>query len=321
MLFAPPALTRVSQQNIGATAEACVADGLCVPADVLTQGLALAATLAFAVAVLMALSRLYDAADALAAERERTRLERDAFATFVDSVASIDPQNPGLTDGGPTTVDAGHGGTLSHVVDAYRDTVLAVPHYDDEYDDTLAEHMAAEFGDDVALAVRNGAILSPQLQQTLCARGTQAKQRRDRLLSAIDAEDDSLSACTRTLREIDDDLDAVEADVAAVDRVVDDATTGADADVPASTVDREDLVHDWHTVHGRREELVSLLESRQSAIHEQRHVVGQGDGPTALYEYVYDALPSSYPVLSVGTHLLERTRSLRRNVSRSLVRH
>jgi len=319
MFFAPPALTRVSQQKIGATAEACVADGVCVPADVLTQGLALAATLAFAVAVLMALSRLYDAADALAAERKRTRRERDAFETFVDSVAGINPQSPGLTDGGPTTVEGNHGGTLSHVVDAYRDTVLDVPHYDAEYDDTLAEHMAAEFGDDVALAVRNGAVMSPQLQQTLCTRGKQAMLRRERLLSALDAEEDSLSACTKTLKEVDEALEAVSSDV---DAVTDEVAAAHEAtEEPAASMERDDLVHDWHAVQERRDELVSLLESRQEAIHEQRHVVGQGDGPTALYEYVYGALPSSYPVLSVGTRLLGRTRSLRRDVSRCLVRH
>ena len=300
MTLSSPGLTRVSQQRIGATGETCLAEGLCVPADVLTHALAAVATVLFAAAVLLALSRLHDAVDALDAERDRTRRERDAFAAFVDAVASIDSENPRLTDGGPMAVNASRAGRLSDVVDAYRSTVMAVPHYDDEYDDSLVEHMAAEFGDDVALAVQNGAILSPQLKRTLRASALQAKQRRERLLAALDAEGESLSSCTRTLAEVDDAL----------------ADVDPDPDRP-----RADLIADWQAVQRTRDTTVSLLESRQDAIHEQRHVVGQAGGPTTLYEYVYGDLPSTYPVLSLGTTAVDRTRSLRRRLSGSLVEH
>lgn len=300
MSLSSPGLTRVSQQQIGATGEPCLADGLCVSADVLTHALAAVATLLFAAAVLLALSRLHDAVDALDAERERTQRERDAFDAFLDAVAAIDSETPRLTDGGSMTVNGARDGRLASVLDAYRDTVMAVEHYDDEYDDSLAEHMAAEFGDDVALAVQNGAILSPQLKRTLRASALQARQRRERLLAALDAEAESLSECQRTLSDVEDSLSDVDADA---DRA------------------RADLVADWQTVQATRDTTVSLLESRQHDIHEQRHVVGQAGGPTTLYEYVYGALPSSYPVLSVGTSALERTRSLRRRLSRALVEH
>jgi hypothetical protein len=298
MVSGQPALTRVSQQQIGATSDTCLVDGVCVPADVLTHALAVTATAAFAIAVLLALSRLHQAVDALDAERDRTRAERDAFDRFVERISGIDPESPGLTDGGPKVVTGREPGRLSEVVDAYRDTIMSLEHYDDEYDDTLAEHMAAEFGEDVALAVANGAILSPQLQRTLCRTGTHAKERRDRLLSALDSETDSLADAMATLRELDADLEAVDA---SADR------------------DREALVGDWHVVRDVDDRTVSLLEARQHDIHQQRHVVGHGDGPTALYEYVYGGLPSTYPVLSAGTRLLDRTRSLRRKLSRSYV--
>ncbi|MFC6953400.1 DUF7260 family protein [Halorubellus litoreus] len=302
MSLSSPGLTRVSQQQIGATGETCLAEGLCVPADVLTHALAAVATVLFAAAVLLALSRLHDAADALDAEQDRTQRERDAFAAFVDALAGIDSENPRLTDGGPMTVTGSRTGRLPDVVDAYRRTVMDVPHYDDEYDDSLAEHMAAEFGDDVALAVQNGAILSPQLKRTLHASALQAKQRRERLLAALDAEQESLSSCTRTLAEVDETLSGVNPD--------------PDPDRP-----RADLIADWHAIQATRDTTVSLLESRQADIHEQRHVVGQAGGPTTLYEYVYGDLPSSYPVLSLGTTAVEETRSLRRRVSRGLVEH
>ncbi|WP_323676379.1 hypothetical protein [Halorubellus sp. PRR65] len=300
MTLSSPGLTRVSQQQIGATGETCLAEGLCVPADVLTQALAAVATVLFAAAVLLALSRLHDAVDALDAERDRTRRERDAFAAFVDAVAGIDSEDPRLTDGGPTTVTGSRTGRLPDVLEAYRRTVMDVPHYDDEYDDSLVEHMAAEFGDDVALAVQNGAILSPQLKRTLRASAMQAKQRRERLLAALDAEQESLSTCTRTLSEVDETLSDVD---------------------PSLDRPRADLIAEWQAIQATRDTTVSLLQSRQDDIHEQRHVVGQAGGPTTLYEYVYGDLPSSYPVLSLGTTAVEETRSLQRRLSRALVEH
>ncbi|WP_227131058.1 DUF7260 family protein [Halorubellus salinus] len=300
MSLSSPGLTRVSQRQIGATGETCLAEGLCVPADVLTQALAAVATVLFAAAVLLALSRLHDAVDALDAERDRTQSERDAFAAFVDALSGIDSENPRLTDGGPMTATGSRVGRLTDVVDAYRQTVMDVPHYDDEYDDSLVEHMAAEFGDDVALAVQNGAILSPQLKRTLHASALQAKQRRERLLAALDAEQESVSSCTRTLADVDETLSDVD---------------------PNPDRPRADLIADWQAIQSTRDTTVSLLESRQADIHEQRHVVGQAGGPATLYEYVYGDLPSSYPVLSLGTSAVEETRSLRRRVSRVLVEH
>lgn len=295
-----PGLTQVSQQQIGATGERCVANGLCVSADVITHALAALATVFFALAVLLALSRLHDAVDALDAEHDRTSRERDAFAAFVETVSEIDAENPRLTDGGSMAVNGTQAGRLSKVVDAYRETVMAVDHFDDEYDDTLPEHMAAEFGNDVALAVQNGAILSPQLKRTLRASGLQAKQRRERLLAALDAESESLTERSRTLSTVDETLEGVD----------------PDPDRP-----RDALVVDWHAVQAANEDARSLLADRQSDIHEQRHVIGQAGGPTTLYEYVYGSLPSSYPVLSVGTAAVERTRELRRTLSRSIVRN
>jgi hypothetical protein len=290
----------VSQQQIGVTDELCVADGVCVSADFLTHALAALGTVFFAIAVLLAISRLHDAVDALEAERERTDRERDAFAAFAGRVSEIDTENPRLTDGGPMAVTGSRAGRLSAVVDAYCETVMAVEHYDDEYDEPLLEHMAAEFGDDVALAVQNGAILSPQLKRTLCASALQAKQRRERLLAALDAESASLTEGKGALSTIDDTLSRVD----------------PDPDRP-----RDALVADWHAVQAANEDARSLLADRQSDIHEQRHVVGQAGGPTTLYEYVYGNLSSSYPVLSVGTTTVQRTRALRETLSRSIVRN
>lgn len=296
-------MTSVSRQQIGPTDATCLADGVCVSPDVWTATLALVATLAFAISIAFAVSRLTAATDALQTELERTRRERDALASFVERVANATTANPRLADGGRVQRTGSSNAELSVVVDAYRSTILDLSHYDDEYDDSLFEHMTAELGEDAMLAVRNGAVLSPQLQRTLCARGLEAKRRRDRLLDALDAESDSLALSRRALESITDDLDAVAADV--------------DVD-PPDDVDRRTLIDAWQTAEDARRRVERRLEERQREIHAQRDVVGDGDGPFAVYEYVYDALPTDYPVLSAGTTCRKRALDLRKTISQRL---
>lgn len=321
MIYAPADLTQVSQQRIGATDQTCLGEAVCVGPDVLTAGVALVGTLAFAIALALALSRLHDATEMLAVERDRTKRERDAFQTFLERVASMSPRNPRLTDGGHSTIGGRSADGLVGVIDAYRETVLSLDHYEEEYDDTLLEHMTAEFGEDVALAVHSSVVLSPQLQQTLCTRAQEAMDRRERLLEALDAERSSLGDCKETLASIDEDLTAVEdRHVEPTGETLSSADSSGSTKPSGSTKSSASTIADWHRINDAEGDVRDLLDARQTAIHDQRHVIGKGDGPTALYEYVYDDLPTSYPILSVGTRFLDRASSLRRTVARALVK-
>lgn len=111
--------------------------------------------------------------DILDAELTRTTTERDALRQFRARCTQINPTTPdstpasqsqatpsGLTgviqsvtpfsgSGSGSHARPSSGGTLQQVCEAYRETVIVVPHYGEEYDEPLDENLATEVGDDL----------------------------------------------------------------------------------------------------------------------------------------------------------------------------
>ncbi|EMA54285.1 DUF7260 family protein, partial [Halococcus salifodinae] len=121
-------------------------------------------------------------------DHERTITERDAFARFADcvsefEVSSVDlhpdhaQQAPAQTLVAPETA-ARAKSPLARVRDAYRDTVMGVPHYDEEYDDSLPESLTGEFSPEVAAAVLTSEQLTPHLRDRLIDATHRARESR-----------------------------------------------------------------------------------------------------------------------------------------------
>ncbi|SDF33378.1 hypothetical protein SAMN04488067_103232 [Halorubrum xinjiangense] len=171
---------------------------------------------------LLTFAYVRDAESACRRERRRVLDERDAFESFADRVAQIDTVSV-ATDTTPTGVPAGAlrgigspgggqgpgggpGGnnvTLRRVMAAYHDTVLSLPHYRAEYEETAAESLAAELGPDTATALASDGGLSEGAKSALVDRSRRAATARDRLADAIDEEIGDLSDREATLSSID----------------------------------------------------------------------------------------------------------------------
>lgn len=173
------------------------------------------------VLALLAFAYVRDAESACRRERQRVLDERDAFESFADRVAQIDAVSV-ATDATPTGVPAGalrridgEGGgtpgggpsgrnvTLRRVMAAYHDTVLSLPHYRAEYDETPAESLAAELGPDAATALATDGALSSGAQSALVDRSRRAADARERLADAIDEEIDELDDRESALSTVD----------------------------------------------------------------------------------------------------------------------
>jgi hypothetical protein len=171
---------------------------------------------------LVAFAYVRDAEAACRRERRRVLDERDAFEAFADRVAELDTisvgadstpsgvpagalreigggDGPGDPGGGPPGSDP----TLGRVMAAYDDTVLSLPHYRDEYDETAAESLAAELGPDAATALASDGGLSSGAQSALVDRSRRAADARERLADAIDEEVDELGDRETALSAID----------------------------------------------------------------------------------------------------------------------
>jgi hypothetical protein len=255
------------------------------------------------------------ARDRLEAEIELVDRERAAFRRFVARLHGMGGERPapGETSGnGPTPgkTEAGGGPAVATVHEptpseglrsvrtAYRETVMAVSHYDQEYGDTLAESLAAELGETLAGHVVDGQVLTPRLYEALRAASERARDDRSDFLRHLEQERASLCDVAAELNEIESRLVELEGRV-------DEAPTSAHL----GTVDDE-----LAALEGR---CTDLANRRQATIHGRsvRKISGVEDA--SLVQYLYaDRLATVTPALSDLADCLDairhqRTRCLR----------
>lgn len=276
----------------------------------------------FALVTLATLLYLPRARSAVTEERSRTAAERDAFERFRKHLSKMDlPTSPSGSKGdtAPPTAGMGQstagmasstGGSTGHgllyapqkgeeawlreVRDAYRDTVMAVPHYEEEYDEPIAVNMAAEFDTDVATAVCNGDQITPQVASVLNQYSTDAVERRVELLKALARESESIDEAYETFGEADRSLQHIEG---------------------RSFLQRpyQELLDIWDRLGDLEDRCERQLEARQEAIAAQPTAWRTDDTPS-LQAYLYADLPVTHPLLAEGAQLIERIRELQKNV-------
>jgi len=234
------------------------------------------------------------------AERRRTADECAAFRAFYDRVADLTPAATETVTARRSVLAAGptSGVALDELRTAYEETVMAVPHYDDEYGDGFAESFAAEFGDDVAAAFAGSQTVTAPLRAGVLASTKEALGERETFLDLLDREIDSLSAVRDGAEEV------TEAIRSADQRPLSDRAVGELWGLQ-SLLDRQ------------RERVDALAARRQRAIHDQRvELVRLGtDAQTYLYREFSETYPGLAALATLG-RVLERAE---RRVDRALV--
>jgi len=244
-------------------------------------------------------------------ERRRVHEEIDAFDEFADVLAAIEPSaavgirsletadTVALAGGGRLTRDA----RLDRILEGYRETVMAVPHYEEDYGDTLTESIAAELGCETAIAVQRQEELSPALRGTLLRQAHAARAARSSYLDLVDAEIEALSSFSargQTLEERRRNL-SVHVDETAPHNRFD------------AAVDARARFHELET------DCEEAVAERQRQIEHQRSP--EVDRPQAIQELLYSGLPeTNYPVLSWFADLAHRVRDDRRRMERMAAR-
>lgn len=246
-----------------------------------------------------------DALSIVSEECDRTTAERDAFDRFARAVAEAEPTTDSTADVSPgaslvleTNRTRSELGTVER---AYRETVMGVPHYEQEYDESLAVNMASEFGDELAMAVLEGGQLTPQLQASLYAAAIEARERRERFRSLVEAERTDLQRVKRTFGEVDASL--------------------TDADESALLTGSFDELAALHErLERERETCEQLLASRQRQRREGHAGRVRAPGLPDLQSYLYGPLDVQYPVLADAVALLDQVQRTQRRVRGELTR-
>ncbi|KAA9399861.1 hypothetical protein Har1130_01910 [Haloarcula sp. CBA1130] len=213
--------------------------------------------------------------------------ELTAFRRFRTNLASIEPT------GQPAgTVDTAAGGmsalstrqpkpdtSLRAVREAYRETVMAVPHYEAEYDDTLEANMSMEFGPELGTQIATGTRLTPRLYDALLTTSEGAHDERETLLPALERERESLQSVRATL----DDCERRGAALGANARRTTDP-------VRLDTIDDQlaEIEADCETTAA----------TRQQQLHSRSAAALSGLDGTSLVQYLYDGCSVTCPALA-----------------------
>jgi hypothetical protein len=253
------------------------------------------------------LARVPKALATVKKERARTKAEHDAFEQFASCVASLKAEAPkdrvqaksSIGDSGavaatvertkPTETD-----TLESVQQRYRETVMAVSHYEGEDDEPLQKNMALEFSPGVAQAVTKQEILRPQLKETLLQQSQQACQTRKRFLRVLENKRESIVTVRRCLRDIHSKVDVIEESL--------------------HRDSARELIERWRYLDESETRGEKVLKKRQKHLQKSIH----GWDIFELESYLYSNQSWSNPGLNDGVDCICRIHETKRDVVKSL---
>lgn len=214
------------------------------------------------------LDPLDSALDTVSREKQELEAELDALTEFEDRISTVPPQQvlsrPSMYCEHDTTA-------ISTVREAYQETIYDVDHYDRVYGETLVESIAAEFGQDFAVAFQpdSQTVFSPKLKETLLATVQTSASERRSFLETVHAEECSLESHRNEIAEMLETLDS-------------------------------SVVPEWFE-ESMQADIQSIIETRQQFLNTRKHRFDAHD----FCEYLYDDHQWSYPVLTAVARLRE----------------
>ena len=228
---------------------------------------------------------------ALQRESAAVSAERDALKQFADrlqEIPAVQLQAPTVQGAGVSVASAASQQStngMAAIEDAYRETVMAVPHYEEDYAEPFAEHFAGEFGDEVAGAVLTNDRLTPQVKAVLLSEVRERRRQRSEYIEALTREEGHLREADSLLVEINEQTN----------------------DVDGKRLRRltfEQLSDRIETLDGQRDRLADALEDRQDRLRKGVTFGWERRDSESVYQFLYRDVDATYPVLADGSELL-----------------
>lgn len=230
-------------------------------------------------------------------EIDHVRAERDSFEDFLDRLDTIQTNGrvTPRTDGNHavvTSLEASAPTELQPIRRAYRETVMGVSHYEQEYGDTLRESLTVELGETVATYVMDGQILSPMVRDTLRKATNQCLAEREDFLRLLRQESGSLDAIANELNEL-------EARVVEISNRIDATETSTQ------------LARIGEKLQRTEQRCTALANRRQKRIHSRENISLSGVDSASLSQYLYTDMETVTPALADIASCIETIRYLR----------
>lgn len=289
-----------------ATEPSCSGTIECALAGAADHFLLLAWLLLMIVVAISSLVFLPRARDLCDRERRRTRAEYDAFDRFIEEMRDISPSNASqsvaVQESAPLlhrSATASAGG-LEDIKTTYEDTVMAVPHYEEEYAEPIAVHMREELSEEIAEAVLNGSTLGHQLKRSILDAAVAARERRATFLEMLDEEANSLARHERELADVAEGVEEATMPLC------------ADQSFDALREQREEL-------EAYEARIQRQVNQRQADRNDGRIGAIRNGKSLDLQEYLYQPMEPTYPVLGESTRLLSRINVALRRIEDELI--
>lgn len=246
-----------------------------------------------------ALKTITKALSRIDAEQQQVKAEIEAFRSFDRDVEALPTTDSTRRSPVINAVRSTGCNSLKNVRTAYRDTVMAVSHYDSEYGDTVTESLQAEFGVEIATALSEPEAFGTRLRRVLLSKIAEAIQEREKLLSAIANKCESVIDLTGSITDISVEIDTLQLDPA--------------ERRPFGTLDayRSRLAV-------LRNHCEALAETRQETIAGHRRQMALSRNGPDVQEYLYQSFEASYPVLSALASLRGRIIESKTAVERAM---
>ena len=244
--------------------------------------------------------RLEGALESIDRERDVLDTEIEAFRAFGKRLESIPVEESVATarsvHADSALVDRSDSRSAGAAVrDAYVNTVMSVPHYEEEYGESYWESLAAELGTELSMALRQSPSFSRMLKAQLQTAVREATASRKRMRTLLDQEAVAVSEARTELHAVVEELHAIRS--RPLDRCPRD--------------ERQRLRADLDELRCQCEQ---LSERRQSGDLGPDHLSLRDGTETSVNEYLYHSLSTQYPVLSAVATTVEHVVSIRRRL-------
>lgn len=234
---------------------------------------------------------------AVQAECESVAAEHEALARFVDRLEELPTtqlqgtsvQGAGIGVASTTSPPPTDG--MAAVEEAYRETVMAVDHYEQDYGEPFAQHLATEFGEEIAGAVVANARLTPQVKSVLLTAAREAQRQREKYLETMEREREQLQEAETLLGTVGDRCEEVDGQ-------------------RLRRRSFEELQRRLEQLFDERKRLTTTLEDRQDQLHNGVVFGWDRRDAESVYRYLYADIDATYPVLADGMALLERMKEI-----------
>ena len=242
-------------------------------------------------------------------ERDQTEAEYDAFVTFGERISDQQLTHSSCFRAAPPrSVMTTHQkqaqshatARLNLIRSAYEETVMNLPFYTDEYDDTYFESISEEFGSEIATALTTAECFGPTALNALFNRIETAKSERQNHIDACDRERDSIETAADRLIPIDQEL-----------------STLTTVNFDLQSLGALDAHHNRLSI--LTDHCESAAQTRQETIrkHREFYTISQEDIDVAAYFYTeYDI---TYPVLAMCSDLTARITRFCERIERTVI--